>query len=108
MYLLADKHLLPFYVLQVDENAPQQQQQSSSTSSVTVTTPDDNGSLSATTTAITTKNDDRASPVNHHTLRKEKRRGKNIDQKDLYSIFICIFLLTSIVYNKFKLFRYNH
>ena len=65
--MLPDKHLFYFIVLQVDENAPQQQ-----SSSVIVTDPDDNVSLSgATTTLPTTRNDDRASPVNHHTLRKK-------------------------------------
>jgi hypothetical protein len=34
--------------------------------------PDDNGALSATTTITTTKTDGRASPLNHHTLRKNE------------------------------------
>jgi hypothetical protein len=76
IYLLLGKHLFPFFIIQVDENVPQQQ--SSPSSSVIVTTPDDNGSLSTTitsiTTATTTKTDDRASPLNHHTLRKKAKR----------------------------------
>jgi hypothetical protein len=74
VYLLRDKHPFPFFVIQVDENIPQQQ---SPSSSVIATTSDDNGSLSATTTSITaattTKIDDRASPLNHHTLRKKSK-----------------------------------
>ena len=70
MGLLLDKHLFPFFVIQVDENAPQQQ------SSAIVPTPDDNGSLSATaTTTASARNDDRASPLNQHTLRKKERQN---------------------------------